>query len=137
VYGRDARTSIKKQPHNPNHMKTFFLKTRIFWVISRILFIALYIGAALNDVKSDIFVAMLFFPVSVIMIYVAVVEFLNKDKFIGAKVLLGVFSIFMGVIMAGLILYMGIEKPTELFLFLLPLWVIMYGLWEIFSSTNR
>jgi hypothetical protein len=91
---------------------------------------------ALNDVKSNIFVAMLFFPVSVIMIYVAKVESLNKDKFIGAKVLLGVFSILIGVILAGLILYIGIEKPSELFLFLLPLWVILYGLWEIYSSTN-
>lgn len=118
-------------------MKTFFLKTRIFWVISRIVLIALFIGAAINDIKSDNFAAMLFFPVSVIMIYVAIVEFLNKDTFVGAKVLLGVFSIFMGVILAGLILYMGIEKPSELFLFLLPLWGIMYGLWEIFSSTNR
>lgn len=70
------------------------------------------------------------------MIYVAVVEFLNKEKFIGAKVLLGVFSMLMGVILAGLILYMGIERPSELFLFLLPLWVMMYGLWEIYSSTN-
>lgn len=68
------------------------------------------------------------------MIYVAVVEFLNKEKFIGAKVLLGVFSILMGVILAGLILYMGIERPSELFLFLLPLWVMMYGLWEIYST---
>ena len=117
-------------------MKTFFLKTRIFWVISRIVLIALYIGAAINDIQSDNFAAMLFFPVSVIMIYVAIVEFLYKDKFIGAKVLLGVFSIFMGVLLAGLILYMGIEKPSELFLFLLPLWVIMYGLWEIYSSSN-
>lgn len=115
-------------------MKTFFLKTRIFWVISRIVLIALYIGAALNDIQSDNFAAMLFFPIIIIMIYVAVVEFLNKEKFIGAKVLLGVFSILMGVILAGLILYMGIERPSELFLFLLPLWVMMYGLWEIYST---
>lgn len=115
-------------------MKTFFLKTRIFWVISRIVLIALYISAALNDLKSGIFVAMLFFLVSVIMICVAIVEFLKKDKFIGAKVILGVFSIFIGALLAGLILYMGIEKPSELFLFLLPLWVILYGLWEIYST---
>ena len=115
-------------------MKTFFLKSRLCWVISRIVLIALYIGAALSDVKSDNFAAMLFFPVSVIMIYVAIVEFLNKDKFVGAKVLLGVFSILMGVILAGLILYMGIEKPSGFFIFLLPLWIVLYGLWEIYST---
>ncbi len=70
------------------------------------------------------------------MLYVAILEFLSKDKFIGAKVLLGVFSIFIGVIIAGLIVYVGIEKPSELFLFLLPSWVILYGLWEIYSSSN-
>ena len=115
-------------------MKTFFLKTRIFWVISRIVLIALYISAAINDIKSGIWISMLFFTISAIMFYVAVLEFLKKDKFIGAKVILGVFSIFIGALLAGLILYMGIEKPSELFLFLLPLWVILYGLWEIYST---
>lgn len=71
------------------------------------------------------------------MIYVAILEFLNKDKFIGANLLLGVFSILMEVILAGLILYMRIEKTSEHFLFLLPLQIIMYELREIYSTKNR
>lgn len=118
-------------------MKTFFIKTRIFWIVTRILFIALYIGAAFNDIKTEIWISMLFFTISAIMIYVATLEFLNKDRFMGAKVLLGVFSIFIGLIITGLILYIGIERLSELFLFLLPLWIIMYGLWEIYSTKSR
>lgn len=118
-------------------MKTFFLKTRLFWVITRILFIALYIGTVISSMHSDIFVTLILLPVIAIMIYVATLEFLNKDKFIGAKVLLGVFSIFMSAVIAGLIIYVGIESPSALFAFLFPLYYMLYGLWEIYSTKTN
>jgi len=134
---RLARATTKKQPSYINQMKTFFIKTRIFWIITRILFIALYIGAAINDIKSAIWISLLFFTISAIMIYVSTVEFLNKDRFLPGKIIVGVFSIFLGVTMAGLLFYSGIVQSTELFLFLFPLWVILYGLWEIYSTKDR
>lgn len=118
-------------------MKTFFIKTRIFWIVTRILFLALYIGSAISSTSPNIFISILFLIVSALMLYITVREFSKKSTFRGAKIFLGVFSILIGGIIAGLILYMGVQTPNELFLFLLPLWCVMYGLWEIYSTKPR
>lgn len=126
-------------------MNNFFKKTKVFWTISRIVFVFLF-GYAFFELNKnfqldwktilvDIFIALYIIFLIVIGIYDAI----NKKYFEEIKIYTGTFSILFGT---GVFyfLFEGLRNSTMAIMAIgifLGLWLLLYGLQEILSFKQK
>lgn len=124
-----------------NTLKLFFRKTNYFWIITRVILIALFLSVIFNEGfkfdYSSIFVIVLFSIFTIILTYISIKEFLKKTPFLGFKILAGVFVISLALVIIFLIFYSTSIDLMNLFLLIFPLWLIIYGIWEIFTAKKN
>ncbi len=125
-------------------IKLFFRRTHYFWVISRIALIVLFFIAVYEQFswksKSSLIVSGFFLIIIIWMVTIVIMEFLKKEVKMPIKVLTGVFSISFGLLISYLLLTIGEENYSllkNLGFQLIPIWIILYGLWEINSAKSK
>lgn len=125
-------------------IKSFFKKTHYFWVISRLALIILFLFGTYEQFssksKSSLIVSGFFLIIIIWMLTIAIMEFLKKEVKMPIKVLTGVFSISFGLLISYLLLTIGEENYSllkNLGFQLMPIWIILYGLWEINSVKSK
>ena len=126
-------------------MNTFFKKTKVFWTLSRFVFVFLF-GYALFELNKsfqldwktvlvDIFIGLDIIFLLVVGVYKAI----NKKYFEGMKIYTGTFSILYGL---GVFYFLleGLSISTTAIMAIgifLGLWLLLYGLQELLSFRQK
>jgi hypothetical protein len=126
-------------------MKTFYLKTDKFWIISRIIFTILFIAALIKliidlDFEPQSLVAYSLFGIYIsFMIIMLVKRALKKPISSIIKMTTGIISLLFGFLMSYTILiqpnnYSEFEKIGFL---VFPIWIVLFGLRDILFYKNN
>ena len=119
-------------------LKILFKKTHYFWIVSRFLIIALFAISTYNQIEitsiGSIIVLCLFTVYILFMALTAVMEILKRKVFAIIKVGIGALTIFFSFFLAYITFSLYGIQPFALFIVLI--WLILYGLWEIVTAKD-
>ena len=119
-------------------LKTFFRKTHYFWIISRVILIILFLLVVVNqkfESKPSFGIVYGIIAVYVIcMVYLSILEFTKKDAPKIIKIFTGGFSIFFGLVILYLLIFQF--NGFVVLAFCVPIWLIIYGTWEIMHKVT-
>lgn len=119
-------------------MKLFFKKTYYFWIFSRALLIISY-TCAINFWNTqtykigEILVNVLIIGMIILMITLFIFDFTKKQAPFVIKLIPGIFNILFGFLLIYLVAQL-MKEDFVLLVYLLPIWTILYGIFEIISS---
>lgn len=119
-------------------MDKFYKTTKYLWIISRIVLILFFGATLLNRISetrpSDLIVNALFLILFLSMIIISVYGILKKETHFSLSFLVGIFNVLLGVLLSYLLLTVGeidYAIHVQIGFQLLPLWIILYGIFEI------
>jgi hypothetical protein len=115
-------------------LKTFYQKTNYFWVISRMLYIALFTIAIINLPNENnlpkLTVKLLFAIYILCMVTLSILGFLNKNQPKLIRKFVGIVSILFGIFINYLLIF-EFNQRFVILAFVVTFWIILYGIWEI------
>jgi hypothetical protein len=115
-------------------LKTFYQKTNYFWVISRMLYIALFTIAIINLPNENnlpkLTVKLLFAIYILCMFTLSILGFLNENQPKLIRKFVGIVSILFGIFINYLLIF-EYNQRFVILAFVLTFWIILYGIWEI------
>lgn len=119
-------------------MKLFFKKTYYFWIVSRLLLIVLY-TCTINFRNNpnygigNICVNILIIVMILLMVTLFLFDLLEKHAPKIIQLIPGIFNILFGSLLFYLVLQF-ISTGFELLIQLIPIWIILYGIFEITNN---
>ncbi len=118
-------------------MKLFFKKTYYFWILSRALLIIAYAFTIefSNNQAYEIgktIVNILIAVMILLMTTIFVFDFFKKHVPFLIKLIPGIFNILFGLLLFFLVTKL-MKKDFILLVYLVPVWIISYGVFEITS----
>ena len=126
-------------------MKSFYLKTNKFWMLSRILFTLLFIAAVIkvffldSDFEPGNIISFSFLVIYIsLMILILFRRVFKKTIPSAVKLTTGIISILLGFIMSYTILiFHNIDELLKIKLQFFPVWLILLGLKDVLLYQNN
>lgn len=119
-------------------MNKFYKATKYIWIVSRIILILLFgvtVVSRLSETRiSDYIVNSMFLVLIILMIIISAFGFLKKETHFSLRFLAGIPNVLFGVLLSYLLLTLGKTDyaiHVQIGFQLLPLWIILYGFYEI------
>ena len=122
----------------------FFRATKYLWIVSRIILIILFgVTISSNALSSydtpDLVSKLMFLIPLILMILVSIFEILKKEPHYVLRFLVGIFHVCIGLLMSYLLLTLAKGNHSvyaEIGFQFLPIWIILYGIFEIVNGIN-
>ena len=125
-----------------NILNQFYQKTHYFWIVSRVFLIVLFAIAIFNQINlkalSSLIVYGIFSLYIFCMTFIFFMEIIKKSVPKFCKIFTGITSIFFGLVLTYLILYVGGNKYGlgVIGFLIIPVWIILFGFWEMKTLMN-
>jgi len=118
-----------------------FKRSKFIWIFSRLILILLFLSAIIgrfnNQKLSDLFVTSLVTLYVFSLIFMMFFDFLKKQIHFSVRLFAGIFSVFYALVLSYLLLTIQNDNfgmIAEVGFQILPLWIILYGIYEILQA---
>lgn len=118
-----------------------FKRSKFIWILSRLILIILFLSAIIgrfnNRKLSDLFVTSLVTLYVFSLIFIMFFDFLKKQIHFSVRLFAGIFSVFYALVLSYLLLTIQNDNfgmIAEVGFQILPLWIILYGIYEILKA---
>lgn len=120
-------------------LQKFFQKTHSFWIITRFLYLILFvvsISKATNSTTADLIVKVFFTVYFITIVVLTILELLKRKAPKWMQWFVGIVSILFAFLLIYLLLFY-VNQNFILLAFAFTFWMIIYGIWEISKTFSK